>query len=177
MSRDTIDRAIARGLGQSNEAEMTRMVYEGYGHEGIAYMVMTLSDNRNRTVAEVRHAFSKCGGALSVEGSVAYLFEYASWVTIEGALDEATLESILSIIDDVIEDQGAETILCKAEHLGTIRSQLQALGYPVLETETGYRALTKVKNVTEETQLLHDKMMDMLLDLDDVQEVYHTLDE
>lgn len=177
MSRDTIDRAIARGLGQSNEADMVRMVYEGYGLEGIAYMVVTLSDNRNRTVAEVRHAFSKCGGSLSVEGSVAYLFQFASWVTVEGSLDETALESILSMVEDVIPDRGAETILCKVEHLGPIRSQLQALNYTILETETGYRAQLKINEISEETRLAHEKMMDMLMDLDDVQEVYHTLDE
>lgn len=177
MSRDTIDRAIARGLGQSNEAEMQRMVYEGYGLEGIAYMIVTLTDNRNRTVAEVRHALDKCGGSLSVEGSVAYMFQFASWVTIEGSLDDAALESILPMMHDVIEDHGAETILCQVECLGPIRSKLQSLGYHVLETETGYRAQSKIKQVSDETLVMHHKLVDMLMDLDDVQEVYHTLEE
>lgn len=176
MSRDTIDRAIARGLGQNNEADMQRMVYEGYGLAGIAYMVVALTDNRNRTVAEVRHAFSKRGGSLGADGSVAYLFQFASYVTVEGSLSDEAMEAILPMIHDVIEDDGAEVILCQVENIGPIRSILIDLGYHILEAETGYRAQTKVTDVSEDIMERHEKLVDMLLDLDDVQEVYHTLD-
>jgi YebC/PmpR family DNA-binding regulatory protein len=108
MSQDTIKKAISRGEGQGNEETMMRITYEGYGVEGIAYMVSTLTDNRNRTVGEVRHAFDKCGGMLSVEGSVSYLFDYMSWVTIEGSISDQVLEACLTMIDDVIEEVRAE---------------------------------------------------------------------
>lgn len=75
MTRDTLNRAIARGVGGDDDANMETIIYEGYGPGGTAIMIECLSDNRNRTVAEVRHAFSKCGGNLGTDGSVAYLFK------------------------------------------------------------------------------------------------------
>ena len=176
MSQDTIKKAIARGEGQGNEDAMHRIIYEGYGVEGIAYMVITLTDNRNRTVAEVRHAFDKCGGMLSVEGSVAYLFDYKSWVTVEGALQDKDLEAILSWVDDVIDEDGAHILLCHEEHINTLQNTLTSLGYTILEAETGYRPQVYVKDVSAEILEKHEKLMDKLLDCDDVQEVYHNLD-
>lgn len=177
MSRDTIDRAISRGLGHNDEAEMVRIIYEGYGLEGIAYIIVTLTDNRNRTVAEVRHALDKFGGNLSVEGSVAYMFDFCSWVTVDGSLDNQVLEQLLSLVDDVVDDHGAETLLCKAETLSSIKKICQDNNYTVLEAQTGYKANIKVTNISDEAREAHEKILDMLLDLDDVQEVYHNLDE
>ena len=88
MTKDTIERAIKRGAGNNDADNLIEICYEGYGTNGVAVMVMSLTDNRNRTVAEVRHAFSKCGGSLGTEGSVAYQFHKVGWILLAADSDE-----------------------------------------------------------------------------------------
>jgi YebC/PmpR family DNA-binding regulatory protein len=113
MSRDIIDRAIARGAGAADADDMVELGYEGYGPGGVAVMVETMTDNRNRTAAAVRHAFSKCGGNLGTDGSVSYLFERKGQISFapgvnEDALIEAAMEADA---DDVVSHEAPSTCL------------------------------------------------------------------
>lgn len=106
MTRDTINRAIARGAGGGDGEQLETIVYEGYGPAGSAVMVECLTDNRNRTVAEVRHAFSKCGGNLGTDGSVAYLFTKKGVLTFVGADEDALMDAALDAgADDVVTEE------------------------------------------------------------------------
>src|SRR6056300_562223 len=104
MTRDTIDRAVARGAGSNESENMEELVYEGYGPSGVAVLVETLTDNKNRTVAEVRHCFTKAGGNLGTSGSVAYLFDRTGVISFEKGVNEEALM-------DVALEAGAEDII------------------------------------------------------------------
>lgn len=118
MTRDTMNRAIARGVGGDDDTNMETIIYEGYGHGGTAVMIECLSDNRNRTVAEVRHAFTKCGGNLGTDGSVAYLFTKKGVITYAPGTDEDTvMEAALEAgAEDIVTyDDGAIDVFTARE--------------------------------------------------------------
>lgn len=178
LNKETLERAIARGSGQLDGDNLERIYYEGYGPAGLAYYVETLTNNRNRTVAEVRHAFSKCGGSLSVSGSVAYLFTQTGVCHIE-APDEDTLLELL-IDHDVTHmeesDQGVFTVMCSLESLSPLIEAVQ--GHPninIIEHQTPWLADPSPVVMTPEQEAANDKLMEMLQGLDDVQEVYCNL--
>ena len=120
MTRDTLNRAIARGVGGDDDANMETIIYEGYGPGGTAIMIECLSDNRNRTVAEVRHAFSKCGGNLGTDGSVAYLFSKKGVISFEKGDEDTIMEAALEAgAEDVVTyDDGAIDVYTAWEENG-----------------------------------------------------------
>lgn len=175
MTRDTMNRAIARGVGGDDDSNMESIIYKGYGPGGTAVMIKCLSDNRNRTVAEVRHAFTKCGGNLGTDGSVAYLFTKKGVITYapgvdEDALIEAALEAgaedIVSYDDDVID------VFTAWESLGALKDALTAAGFNAEAAEIAMIPSTKA-DMDAETAPKLLRLIDMLEDCDDVQEVYH----
>lgn len=177
MSRDTIQRAIDRASGVGKDEQMEAMLYEGYGLEGLAYLVRALTDNRNRTVAQVRHAFDKCSGSLATEGSVAYLFQVSGWVVISGSLREADWEPLLAYdVLDILEEPEVTVLLCSPDSLASLAAFVRGQDYEILEANSGYRPLMS-KKVSPEAQIEHQKLMALLMDLDDVQAVYCNLDE
>ncbi|MBT0722939.1 YebC/PmpR family DNA-binding transcriptional regulator [Rosenbergiella sp. S61] len=175
MTRDTMDRAIARGVGGDDNSNMETIVYEGYGPGGSAIMIECLSDNRNRTVSEVRHAFTKTGGNLGTDGSVAYLFSRKGVIAYapgqdEDALMEAALEA--GAEDVVSYDDGAMDVFTAWEELGTVKDALIAAGLTPDEAEVTMIPSTKAEmDIDTAPKLL--RLIDMLEDCDDVQEVYH----
>ncbi|SQI41920.1 Probable transcriptional regulatory protein YebC [Serratia plymuthica] len=129
MTRDTLNRAIARGVGGDDDSNMETIIYEGYGPGGTAVMIECLSDNRNRTVAEVRHAFTKCGGNLGTDGSVAYLFTKKGVITYAPGLDEdAVMEAALEAgAEDIVSyDDGVIDVFTAWENLGEVKDALTA---------------------------------------------------
>ncbi|WP_296217848.1 YebC/PmpR family DNA-binding transcriptional regulator [Pseudomonas sp. UBA2684] len=179
MTRDTIDRAVARGAGSNDADNMLELSYEGYAPNGVAVIVETMTDNRNRTAAEVRHAFSKCGGNLGTDGSVAYMFDrkgqisYAPGVN-EDALMEAALEAGA---DDVVsaEDGSVEVYTSFADFL-SVNEALTAAGFKGDEAEVAMIPSISAPITDLETAQKVMKLIDMLEDLDDVQNVYHNAD-
>lgn len=175
MTRDTMDRAIARGVGGDDNSNMETIIYEGYGPGGSAIMIECLSDNRNRTVSEVRHAFTKTGGNLGTDGSVAYLFSRKGVIAYapgqdEDALMEAALEA--GAEDVVSYDDGAIDVFTAWEELGTVKDALIAAGLTPDEAEVTMIPSTKAEMDSETAPKLL-RLIDMLEDCDDVQEVYH----
>lgn len=174
MTRDTINRAIQRGAGGGDGEQLETIVYEGYGPAGSAVMVECLTDNRNRTVAEVRHAFSKCGGNLGTDGSVAYLFTKKGVLTFVGANEDALMEAALEAgADDVVsEEDGSIEVYTTPNDFGTVLDGLEAAGFKAQSAEVTMIPSTEAELDAETAPKLM-RLIDMLEDLDDVQEVYH----
>src|SRR5690606_14719259 len=174
MTRDTINRTIARGAGVGDGEQLETIVYEGYGPAGSAVMVECLTDNRNRTVAEVRHAFSKCGGNLGTDGSVAYLFTKKGVLTFVGADEDALMDAALEAgADDVVtEEDGSIEVYTTPNDFGTVLDALEAAGFKAQNAEVTMIPSTEAELDAETAPKLM-RLIDMLEDLDDVQEVYH----
>ncbi|ENY73578.1 hypothetical protein G114_02404 [Aeromonas diversa CDC 2478-85] len=174
MTRDTINRAIQRGAGGGDGEQLETIIYEGYGPAGSAFMVECLTDNRNRTVAEVRHAFSKCGGNLGTDGSVAYLFTKKGVLTFVGADEDALMEAALEAgADDVVtEEDGTIEVYTTPNDFGTVLDGLEAAGFKPESAEVTMIPSTEAELDAETAPKLM-RLIDMLEDLDDVQEVYH----
>jgi YebC/PmpR family DNA-binding regulatory protein len=178
MTRDTIDRAIARGAGNNDADNVEELTYEGYAPGGVAVLIEAMTDNRNRTVAEVRHAFSKRGGNLGTDGSVAYLFERKGQLSFAPGVDEDTLmEVALEAGADDIQgnDDGSVDVLTPWEDFAAVK---QALAEAGLEPDAGEVTMlpsTSVELDRESAQTVLG-LVDALEDLDDVQNVYTNAD-
>ena len=174
MPKDTMQRAIERGAG-GEEGNLEESLFEGYGQAGIAVMVETMSDNRNRTVAEVRHAFTKFGGSLGTDGSVAYLFSKQGQITFEpGANEDAIMELALEAgADDVVtHEDGSIDVVTTAEDFTAVKDALETAGIDAVNAEVTMVASVSV-DLDAETGAKVMKLIDMLEELDDVQNVYH----
>ena len=174
MTRDTINRAIQRGAGGGDGAELETIIYEGYGPAGTAVMVECMTDNRNRTVSEVRHAFSKCGGNLGTDGSVAYLFTKKGVLTFNSANEDVLMDAALEAgADDVVTNgDGSIDVYTTPNEFGTVLDALEAAGLKPDNAEVTMIASTEADLDTETAPKLL-RLIDMLEDLDDVQDVYH----
>ena len=173
MPKDNIERAIKRGTGELEGAHYEEIQYEGYGPSGAAVLVACTTDNRNRTAGEVRHAFSKHGGNLGAEGSVAYLFEKRGVLVFPDGDEDALLEAALdSGADDIaiVEGEGIE-VLTSPEKVFGVREGLVERGFTPSSAETVIRPLTDVALAGEDAERVM-KLLEALEDLDDVQTVY-----
>jgi YebC/PmpR family DNA-binding regulatory protein len=178
MPKDNIDRAIKRGSGDLEGQALEEIRYEGYAPSGVAVMVDCISDNRNRTVAEVRHAFSKYGGNLGADGSVAYLFNQTGILsyppgTGEDKLMEAALEA--GAEDIVTNEDGSIDVLADPAEFYTVRDGLAAAGLEAPEAEVTERPSTNVELDLDTAESVL-KLLDALENLDDVQTVYSNAD-
>ena len=178
MPKANIERAIAKGSGELEGADYENLVYEGYGPGGVAVLVECLTDNRNRTSSEVRHAFTKHGGNLGTSGSVAYLFSQKSVFTLPGeAVDEDTL--MMAALDGGADDielvDGEWQITAAFEGYATCREALEELGVGEVKGETTRLPDTQVEVSTDDAAKLF-KLLARLEDLDDVQDTYTNAD-
>ena len=174
MPKDTIERAIARGTGASDGDQVEELTYEGYGPGGVAILVEAMTDNRNRTVAEVRHAFTKHGGNLGTDGSVAYLFKKLGMISFApGAEEDQLLECALEAgAEDVrSNDDGSFDVITAPEDFGAVMDALAAAALEPANAEVAMIPDT-YSELDEETSLTVMKIIDQLEDLDDVQNVY-----
>jgi len=178
MPRDTIERAAKRGAGELEGQQMDEIRYEGYGPNGVAVMVDCLTDNRNRTVAEVRHAFSKHGGNLGSDGSVAYLFNENGVLSFAPGTDE---EQVMEVAldagaDDILvaDDESIE-VLTTAQTFAAVVDAMTTAGLPPDDSEVTMRAETQAE-LDVETGIKVAKLIDVLDELDDTQAVYTNAD-
>ncbi len=178
VPKDNIERAIKKATGDLEGVSYEELRYEGYAPGGVAVMVDCVTDNRNRTVAAVRHAFSKCGGNLGTDGSVAYLFENRGVITFApGTSEDAVMEAALELgAEDIVsDDDGSIEVLSTPEAFQSVRDGLKAAGLDPEEAEITQRADTLVA-VDAETGRQVLKFLDMLEDLDDTQDVWSNAD-
>jgi YebC/PmpR family DNA-binding regulatory protein len=174
MTRDTIDRAIKRGIGGDDGKAMEQIRYEGYGPNGVAVMVDCLTDNKNRTVSEVRHAFTKMGGNLGTDGSVSYLFTKVGQIIFPKSTDEDKLmeAAIEAGAEDVSkQEDGSVVVNTTPESFNSVLDALKSSGFTPENAELTMNASVNVALNYEDAEKFM-KMVEMLEDLDDVQEVY-----
>ncbi len=174
MPKDTIERAIKRGGGDLEGVNYEEIRYEGYGINGAAVIVDCMTDNRVRTVAEVRHAFSKYGGNLGTDGSVAFLFRHCGQIVFAPGIDEAKImdAAIEAGADDVVtHDDGSVEVITGPYDFVAVKDALAAGGFTPAYAEVTMQALADVDLEGEDAQRMQ-KLIDALESLDDVQEVY-----
>ncbi len=174
MTRDTVERAVKRGAGDTDGDSFDEIRYEGYGPNGVAVMVDCLTDNRNRTVAEVRHAFTKAGGNLGTDGSVSYLFSKIGILSYPAGSDEdAIMEAALETGAEDVEtnDDGSIDVTTAADDFMDVKDAMLAAGFDPEMAEVTMKASTSVDLDVEDAQKVM-RLVDMLEDLDDVQNVY-----
>ncbi len=175
MKKDTIDKAIARGAGEVDGDNYEEITYEGYAPGGVAVLLECMTDNRNRTVADIRHLFSKRGGNLGTDGSVAYLFEKRGQLSYPSGTDEDQLmEAALECgAEDIrIEDDGSIEVLCAWEEFSSVKNGLVAAGLQPDRAEVTMLASTLVPVEDASTVASLMGLVEQLEDLDDVQAVY-----
>jgi YebC/PmpR family DNA-binding regulatory protein len=179
MPKDNIDRAIAKGSGTGADAAAYETVtYEGYGPGGIALFVEALTDNRNRTAADVRHVFTKNDGNLGESGSVAWLFERKGVILVPGEIDEdeLMLAAADAGADDVEAEESSYRVTTAPENLHAVREALEAAGVAIDSAESTMVPKTSVSIEDEGVARKVVRMMDELEENDDVQDVYSNFD-
>jgi YebC/PmpR family DNA-binding regulatory protein len=175
MPADTIKRNIDKATGNLEGVHYEEIRYEGYGIGGVALMVDTMTDNKVRTVAEVRHALSKHGGNMGTEGSVAFQFKHCGQLILApGTSEDKVMEVALEAgAEDVLtDDEGAIEVLTQPTDFEAVKAALDAAGLTAGMAEVTYRAENTIE-LSEEDQVKMQKILDALEELDDVQEVYH----
>ncbi len=178
MTKDTIDRAIKRGAGELESMDYEEILYEGYSAGGTAVLVDCLTDNRNRTVSDVRHAFSKHGGNLGTSGSVAYLFSKQGVFSFESGVDEDRLMEIAleSGADDIMNnDDGSIDVICQPDIFVDLQEAFKAAGFEASFAEVSMRAGTMAEVSDKDAEKII-RLIDVLEELDDVQNVYSNAD-
>ena len=177
MKRDTIDNAIKRGAGELDGDYYEEVRYEGYGLGGTAIMVDCLTDNRNRTVADVRHAFSKHGGSLGTDGSVSYMFSKQGFISFASGDEDTIMEvAIESGADDIItNDDGSIDVMTAPDDFFSVKDALVANNLNPEHSQITMEPANRIELNLEDAEKFM-KLIDKLEDLDDTQEVYHNAD-
>ena len=174
MAKDTINRAIQRGAGGQEGQNLEEVSYEGYAPGGVAVLIKTLTDNKNRTVSEIRHAFTKYGGNLGTSGSVAYMFEAKGkiLVSVDSSNDDFYELALEHGATDLVDlNEGKSEIVCDPKDLSNLKEKLTENDYAVDASEVVMEAETNI-NLDSEQSEKNIKLTDVLEDLDDVQEVF-----
>lgn len=180
VPNENIDRLLKKA--GENKEDYEEITYEGYGPSGVAVIVETLTDNRNRTAGDLRHYFDKCGGNLGQNGSVAFLFESKGMIYIENEDNKIDEEKAM---DDAFEagatdfnyEDGMITIVTEPNDVSKVAGKLAEMGYVYDSAETEYIPMTKVQITDEELVQKMEKLLDLFDDNDDVQNVYHNWDQ
>ncbi|SES75635.1 DNA-binding regulatory protein, YebC/PmpR family [Natronincola peptidivorans] len=180
MPNDNIDRAIKKAVGDSSGDQYEKITYEGYGPSGVAVIVEALTDNRNRTAGEVRHAFDKCGGNLGTSGCVSFMFDKKGQIIIEKNenVDEETLMMIAleAGAEDFITEEEAYEIITLPEDFPQVKDKLLQERYSFIGADIVYIPQTETQLQVEDTKKM-EKLIDMLEDNDDIQGVHHNWKE
>ncbi|MBA4381631.1 MAG: YebC/PmpR family DNA-binding transcriptional regulator [Sideroxydans sp.] len=176
MPKDNVERAIKRGAGELDGADYMELRYEGYGINGAAVMVDCMTDNKTRTVADVRHAFTKYGGNLGTDGSVAFLFKHCGYMVFAPGVDESALMEVAinAGAEDIINnDDGSIEVITAPYEFVNVKQRLEAAGFKPEMGEVTMRPENEV-SFTGDDAVKMQKLLDALEDCDDVQEVYTT---
>ncbi len=182
MPNDTIERGIKKAAGDIGSVNYENATYEGYGPGGIAIIVETLTDNRNRTAANVRNAFTKGGGSVGAMGCVSYMFDSKGLIIVdkeeyEGDADELMMTALDAGAEDFSEEEDSYEITTAPDDLGTVRENLEAAGIPMASAEVTMIPQTWNTLSDEEDIRKMNRILDLLDEDDDVQNVYHNWDE
>jgi len=182
MPNDTIDRSIKKAAGDGDATNYESVTYEGYGPNGIAIIVETLTDNRNRTAANVRNAFTKGGGNVGTTGCVSFMFDKKGQILIdkeeyEGEADELMMLALDAGAEDFAEEDDSFEILTSPDDFSEVRQKLEDAGIPMAEADVTMIPQTWVALSDEGDIKKMNRILDLLDEDDDVQYVYHNYDE
>lgn len=177
MPKDNIDRAIQRGTGKLDGIEMEEMTFEGYGLDGVAFVIDTLSDNKNRTLADVKRVFNRAGGSLASAGSVLWQFEQKGYIELTGEgldFDEVFMVAAEAGADDVVNEDGTIFVYTPREMFGAVEQALDGAGYKITDSSLKWEAKNET-DVAADKAAQNLKLMSDLEELDDVQGVASNL--
>lgn len=182
MPNDNINRCIAKAAGEGNGDDYEEITYEGYGPSGVALIVETLTNNRNRTAGDMRHYFDKYGGNLGTNGCVSYMFDQKGVIVIDNSEEELDEDAVMMDAldcgaEDFTADENMFEILTDPDSFSAVREALEAKGYTFAQAEIQMVPQTMVTLTDEDDLKNMNKLIDMLEDNDDVQNVYHNWDE
>ncbi|MDD3414031.1 MAG: YebC/PmpR family DNA-binding transcriptional regulator [Lachnospiraceae bacterium] len=182
MPNDTIDRGIKKAAGDANSVNYEYVTYEGYGPSGIAIIVEALTDNKNRTAANVRSAFTKGNGSMGTQGCVSYMFDKKGQIIVakeeyEGDADELMMMALDSGAEDFTEEEDSFEIVTNPDDFATVRESLEAGKIPMASADVTMIPQNYVELTDEEAIKFLEKTLDLLDGDDDVQAVYHNWDE
>jgi YebC/PmpR family DNA-binding regulatory protein len=177
MPNDTIQRAVKKGAGEMEGIDYEEIVYEGYAPGGVAVIVSTLTENRNRTAGDVRHIFDKHGGSMGVAGAVSWMFDNKGIIIVEkdGKIDEEELmmQALEAGAEDLNSEEDSFEIVTSPESFSEVRQKLEVLGIPMVSAEVTMVPQNYIEVTAEDDIKKINKMIDMFDDNDDVQDVYH----
>lgn len=177
MPNDTIQRAVKKGAGEMEGINYEEIVYEGYAPGGVAVIVSTLTENRNRTAGDIRHIFDKHGGSMGAAGCVSWMFDSKGIIIVEkdGKIDEEELmmQALEAGAEDLNSEEDSFEIVISPESFSEVRQKLEELGIPMASAEVTMVPQNYIEVTAEEDVKKINKMMDMFDDNDDVQDVYH----
>lgn len=176
MPKENIERAIKKGTGEIAGGEVVEIRYEGYGPEGVAYIVEILTDNKNRALAEVKHAFSKHAGSLATNGAVIWQFDQKGIITLKGEadFDEVFMDAAEAGAEDVLDEEGIMTVYTARDDFATVEQALAAAGYELEDSELRWLPQNEVAVPTGKA-LQNMRLMEQLEEADDVQTVSSNL--
>ncbi|MBQ4154739.1 MAG: YebC/PmpR family DNA-binding transcriptional regulator [Clostridia bacterium] len=176
VPNDNIDRIIKKAAGEGDASNYEDIVYEGYGPSGVAVIVETLTDNRNRTAGDLRHYFDKFGGNMGQPGSVTFMFNRQGVITIdaEGLDEDTVMEAALEAgAEDFNAEDGVFEIVTAPNDMGSVRDALEQAGYSFLSAEVAYVPTTTTELTDPDDVVKMEKLIDMLEENDDVQDIWH----
>lgn len=176
MPKDNIERAIKKGTGEIAGGELVEIVYEGYGPEGVAYIVEIMTDNKNRALAEIKHAFSKHEGSLATSGAVMWQFDQKGYLTIRGEadFDDVFMQAADAGADDVVEEDGIIAVYTPRDGFGAVEQALTTAGFEFEDSELRWFPQNEV-DVSSGKALQNMRLMEQLEESDDVQSVASNL--
>lgn len=182
MPNDTIDRGIKKAAGDANSVNYETLTYEGYGPNGVAIIVKTLTDNKNRTAANVRNAFTKGGGNVGAQGSVSFMFDEKGQIIIDKEecdmdADELMMMALDAGAEDFAEEEDSYEVTTDPADFSAVREALEAAGIPMMEAEVTMIPQTWVELTGEDDLKKMNRILDLLDAEDDVQNVWHNWDE
>jgi len=182
MPNDTIDRSIKKAAGDANAANYEAITYEGYGPSGTAIIVETLTDNKNRTVGNVRNAFTKGGGSVGTSGCVSFMFDKKGQIIIDKEECDRDVDDLMMLAldagaEDFSDDEDCYEVLTAPDDFSAVREALEAEGIPMVSADITMIPQTTVELTSEEDIKKMNRILDLLDEDDDVQEVYHNWDE
>ena len=182
MPNDTIDRGIKKAAGNLSAVNYETVTYEGYGPSGVAIIVETLTDNRNRTAANVRNAFTKGGGSVGAMGCVSFMFDSKGLIIVDkeeydGDADELMMTALDAGAEDFSDEEDSYEITTDPDEFGTVRENLEAAGIPMVSAEVTMIPQTWNTLSSEEDIKKMNRILDLLDEDEDVQNVYHNWDE
>lgn len=179
MPKDNVDRAIKKASSKDDK-DFDEILYEGFGPHGVAFLVETATDNTNRTVANVRSHFNKCGGALGNSGSVEFLFEHKAFFTIDISgrdIEEVELELIDAGLEEIGNEEGESYVQVGFTDFGKMQQTLDSLNIPILSSEKERIPMTYKEDLSEEQRADIEKLIERLEEDEDVQAVFHNMSD